>query len=249
SFISNQQSLLPTSNVSFVGSAKNGDTFLSSIYIPSAPLLEPSGSSGVNYSVNYGVYKDVQERDPQRVCDAYHDRLDPLQVFVGIDRLNPDKLIPLAILKGAKGLAILTVAKAGVLLGYKLGIGLVISQRSDGSWSASSAIFSVGLGWGASGTTKFSLLLVLISFVIITMSVSVNLSLKVDNCRHLQTMAGAFMRVSLEGNGVATRMDTNLCFYGDSYLTKSDILLGMVSRPKAAKPLYAALEDLFFNLR
>nr|POF00061.1 sh3 domain-containing protein [Quercus suber] len=145
-----------------------------------------------------------RERDPQRRYTR------PPILRESVARLNPDKLIPLAILKGAKGLAILTVAKAGVLLGYKLGIGLVISQRSDGSWSASSAIFSVGLGWGASG---------------------------------------AFMRVSLEGNGVATRMDTNLCFYGDSYLTKSDILLGMVSRPKAAKPLYAALEDLFFNLR
>ena len=62
SFISNQQSLLPTSNVSFLGSAKNGDTFLnSSVYIPSAPpLLEPSGSNGVNYS----IYKDVLEAEP-----------------------------------------------------------------------------------------------------------------------------------------------------------------------------------------
>ena len=62
SFISNQQLLLPTSNVSFLGSAKNGDTFLnSSVYIPSAPpLLEPSGSSGVNY----GIYKDVLEAEP-----------------------------------------------------------------------------------------------------------------------------------------------------------------------------------------
>ncbi|KAL0012925.1 hypothetical protein SO802_008033 [Lithocarpus litseifolius] len=50
-------------------------------------------------------------------------------------------------------------------------------------------------------------------------------------------MAGAFVGVSLEGNVVATRMDTNLRFYGDPYLTTSDILLGMVSRPKAAEPL------------
>ena len=54
--------------------------------------------------------------------------------------MNPDKSIPLAILKGAKGLASLTVAKAGVLLAYKLGTGLVISRRSDGSWSAPSAM-------------------------------------------------------------------------------------------------------------
>ena len=61
----------------------------------------------------------------------------------------------MAILKGAKGLAILTIAKAGVLLAYKLGTGLVISQRLDGSWSASSAIFSIGLGWGAQVQQNF----------------------------------------------------------------------------------------------
>lgn len=122
--------LLPSSNVSFLGSSKDGNTFLhSSVYIPSAPpLLEPSG-------INYSAYKEVleaeppdwipdsattvcmqctapftaltrgrhhcrfcggifcrtcskgrcllpikfRERNPQRVCDACYDRLDPLQ--------------------------------------------------------------------------------------------------------------------------------------------------------------------------
>lgn len=36
-----------------------------------------------------------------------------------------------------------------MLVSYKLGTGLVVARRSDGSWSAPSAIFSVGLGWGA----------------------------------------------------------------------------------------------------
>lgn len=63
--------------------------------------------------------------------------------------MNPEKSIPAAVLKGARGLAILTVAKAGVLLAYKLGTGLVVARRSDGSWSAPSAILSAGLGWGA----------------------------------------------------------------------------------------------------
>ena len=63
--------------------------------------------------------------------------------------MNPDKSIPQAVLKGARGLAILTVAKAGVVVAYKLGTGLVIARRSDGTWSAPSAICSVGLGWGA----------------------------------------------------------------------------------------------------
>lgn len=60
--------------------------------------------------------------------------------------------MPSALLKGAKGLAILTVAKAGVLLTYKLGTGLVVARRLDGTWSAPSAIASVGMGWGAQVT-------------------------------------------------------------------------------------------------
>lgn len=66
-----------------------------------------------------------------------------------IARLNPERSIPHAVLSGASGLAILTVVKAGALLTYKLGTGLVVARRSDGSWSPPSAIVSVGLGWGA----------------------------------------------------------------------------------------------------
>lgn len=62
-------------------------------------------------------------------------------------------------------------------------------------------------------------------------------------------VSGAFVGVSLEGNIVATRMDTNLQFYGDPYLTTSDILLGTVDRPNAAEPLYAALRDLHYRLQ
>lgn len=63
-------------------------------------------------------------------------------------RLNPERSIPHSILKGARGLAIITIAKVGALLTYKFGTGLVIARRFDGSWSAPSAITSVGLGWG-----------------------------------------------------------------------------------------------------
>ena len=71
-------------------------------------------------------------------------------------RSNPEGSIPLAALKGALGLAILTVAKAGALISYKLGTGLVVARRSDGSWSAPSAICSLGLGWGAQVGRQFA---------------------------------------------------------------------------------------------
>ncbi|KAL0374629.1 UNVERIFIED_CONTAM: SH3 domain-containing protein [Sesamum radiatum] len=365
---------LPSSNVSFLGSAKNGETFLhSSVYIPSAPpLLEPNAS-------NYNAYKEVleaeppewlpdsstkvcmqcnapftaltrgrhhcrfcggifcrvcskgrcllpakfRERNPQRVCDTCYDRLDPLQgvlintisnaaqaakhdvmdwtcsrgwlnlpvglsmeheiyksantlrSYCQVARMNPEKSIPAAVLKGARGLAILTVAKAGALLAYKLGTGLVVARRSDGSWSAPSAILSVGLGWGAQvGGELMDFIIVLHDIKAVKTFCSrmhfslgagcsaaagpigrvVEADLRAGEkgsgmCYTYSCSKGAFVGVSLEGNVVATRMDTNLRFYGDPYLTTADILLGTVDRPKAAEPLYAALRDLYSKWR
>ncbi|KAJ4708713.1 Zinc finger, FYVE-type [Melia azedarach] len=367
----NQQE--PSSNVSFLGSGKNGDTYLhSSVYIPSAPpLLEPDG-------IRYTAYKEVleadppewlsdssttvcmqcsapftaltrgrhhcrfcggifcrtctkgrcllpvkfRERNPQRVCDACYDKLDPLQgvlintisnavqvakhdvvdwtctrgwlnlpvglsmeyeIYKAANTLrsysqvalsNPERSIPLAVLKGAKGLAVLTVAKAGVLLAYKLGTGLVVARRSDGSWSAPSAILSVGLGWGAQiGGELMDFIIVLHdSKAVKTFCSRMHFSLGAGcsaaagpvgrvleadlragdrgsgMCYTYSCSKGAFVGVSLEGNIVATRMDTNLRFYGDPYLTTTDILLGTVDRPKAAEPLYASLDNLYSNL-
>jgi len=70
--------------------------------------------------------------------------------------LRPEKSIPDAILKQAKGLAILTVAKVGLMVSYNVGTGLVIARREDGSWSPPSAVSSFGLGWGAQVSNFFS---------------------------------------------------------------------------------------------
>lgn len=66
-----------------------------------------------------------------------------------VGSLRPEKPIPDAILKQAKGLAILSVVKVGVMVTYNIGTGLVIARREDGSWSPPSAISSFGIGWGA----------------------------------------------------------------------------------------------------
>ena len=68
-------------------------------------------------------------------------------------------------------------------------------------------------------------------------------------CSWWNIVTGAFVGVSLEGNIVATRIDANLRFYGDPYLTTTDILLGTVERPRAAEPLYSSLDELYSNLR
>ena len=55
----NEGQQFSSSNVSFLGAAKNGETFLhASVYIPSAPpLLESNG-------INYSAYKEVLEAEP-----------------------------------------------------------------------------------------------------------------------------------------------------------------------------------------
>ncbi|KAL9277716.1 putative ysc84 actin-binding domain-containing protein [Arabidopsis thaliana] len=180
--------------------------------------------------------------------------------------LDPEKSIPHAVLSRAKGLAIITVAKAGALLSYKLGTGLVISRRPDGSWSAPSAILSVGLD-GIGGE--------LMDFIIVLHDVKavktfcsrmhfslgagcsaaagpIGRVLEADLRAGDKALVSAILtaaakgplwRVSLEGNLVATRRDMNVKFYGDPYLSTSDILLGMVDQPKAAEPLYTASES------
>lgn len=198
-----------------------------------------------------------------------------LRTYSQVARLNPEKSIPAAVLKGAKGLAIITVAKAGVLVSYKIGTGLVVARRTDGSWSAPSALLSVGMGWGAqAGGELMDFIIVLHdSKAVQTFCSRMHFSLgagcsaaagpigrvlEADMragekgsglCYTYSCSKGAFVGVSLEGSIVLTRRETNLRFYGDPYLTTSDILLGNVDRPKAAEPLYGAINDLYSKLQ
>ena len=68
--------------------------------------------------------------------------VDPRQAF------GPDRIIPPEILAKAKGLAVLTVLKAGFLGSGRFGSGVVVARLADGSWSAPSAIVTGGGGFG-----------------------------------------------------------------------------------------------------
>ncbi|RZC85332.1 hypothetical protein C5167_041517 [Papaver somniferum] len=212
----------------------------------------------IGLSMEYEIYKS---------CNT-------LKSYCQAARLKPERSMPPAVLKGAKGLAILTVAKAGMLLTYKIGTGLVVARRVDGSWSAPSAIASVGLGWGVqAGGELTDFIIVLHDHKAVNTFCSrmhfalgagcsaaagpVGRVLEADlragdrgsgMCYTYSCSKGAFLGVSLEGNIITTRMDTNLEFYGDPYLTTTDILHGTVERPRAAEPLYSALDNLFSKL-
>ena len=61
--------------------------------------------------------------------------------------MTPEKLTPDSILKQAKGLAILTVLKVGIMVTYNVCTGLVVARKADESWSLSSATSTFGMGW------------------------------------------------------------------------------------------------------
>ncbi|KAL8140196.1 hypothetical protein V2J09_006217 [Rumex salicifolius] len=187
---------------------------------------------------------------------------------------SPEKAIPEAILKQAKGLAILTVAKVGTVMTYKVGTGLVISRLNDGTWSAPSAISSFGIGWGAQVGVEFTDFIVVLrtSDAVKTFGGNVHFSVGAGvgvaagivgrvaeadiragdgglaACYTYSCSKGAFVGCSLEGSVFTTRTRENSKFYGNSSINASDILLGKLPKPPAASILYEALSNIYERL-
>ena len=59
----------------------------------------------------------------------------------------PEKAIPTAVMRDAKGLAILTVTKGGFIFSGRGGTGIVVARTEKG-WSGPSAIGTGGIGFG-----------------------------------------------------------------------------------------------------
>ncbi|KAJ3302872.1 hypothetical protein HDV03_004502 [Kappamyces sp. JEL0829] len=59
-----------------------------------------------------------------------------------------DKVIPPNVIAQAKGIAIMTVVKAGFIWSGRTGSGLVVARLPSGEWSAPSAIGTAGMGVG-----------------------------------------------------------------------------------------------------
>ncbi|KAF1953714.1 DUF500-domain-containing protein [Byssothecium circinans] len=191
--------------------------------------------------------------------------VDPRQSF------GPDKIIPPQILANAKGLAILTVFKAGFLGTARFGSGIVVARLADGSWSAPSAVGSLGAGFG--GQIGFELT----DFVFIlndanavktfaqagSLTFGGNVSIaagpvgrnaEAAGAASLKSVAGIFSYsktkglfagVSLEGGGMIERRDANEKLYGRRW-TARELLSGHVKPPPAAEPLMRVLNSRVF---
>lgn len=192
--------------------------------------------------------------------------INPRQAF------GPEKVIPPSILANAKGLAIITVLKAGFLGSGRFGSGLVVARLPDGSWSAPSAIATAGAGFG--GQIGFELT----DFVFIlndasavktfaqagSLTLGGNVSLaagpvgrnaEAAGAASLKSVAGIFSYsktkglfagVSLEGSAIIERRDANEKLYGTRY-TAQQLLTGSVSPPPQAGPLMDILNSRVFS--
>ena len=179
-----------------------------------------------------------------------------------------DAVIPSKILRGAKGIAFITIAKAGFVFSGSAGAGIVIAKLPNGSWSGPTSVGVGGMGWGAQIGASLTE-----SVIILNTSAAVkafsgkgqikfggNLSLAagpvgrdaeasvnagdggVAACYSYSHTKGLFAGVSLQGVILFEREKDNKTFYGVKVSSK-DILQGSVTAPHSRDldKLYAAL--------
>ena len=180
-----------------------------------------------------------------------------IQRFQGI----PERSIPAQVLRDARGLAVMTVVKAGFIFSGRGGSGVVVARTGKG-WSGPSAIGTGGAGFGlqiGAQVTEFIFILNTPEAVR-AFSQEGNLQLGAD----LSVAAGPIGRtaeaavtplaavytyslsqglfggISLEGTVIGTRNEANAKYYG-RYVTPEEILSGKVKAPAGARQLQKVL--------
>jgi lipid-binding SYLF domain-containing protein len=181
----------------------------------------------------------------------------------------PEKAIPQAVLRDARGLAIMTVIKAGFGFSGRGGKGVVVARTGTG-WSGPSAIGTGGAGFGlqiGAQVTEFVMILNT-DAAVQAFSRDVNVTLGGDisvaagpigrNAEAAITpiaaiytysrSQGLFAGVSLEGTVIGTRNDANAEYYGRR-VTPEEILSGKVPSPPGAVRLVQVLSRQMFAKR
>jgi len=181
----------------------------------------------------------------------------------------PEKAIPQAVLKDARGLGIMTVIKAGFGFSGRGGKGVVVARTKNG-WSGPSAIGTGGVGFGlqiGAEVTEFVFILNT-DAAVQAFSRDVNVTLGGDISvaagplgRNAEAgitplaaiytysrSQGLFAGVSLEGTVIGTRNDANAEYYGRR-VTPEEILSGKVPPPSGATRLVQVLTRQMFAQR
>lgn len=175
----------------------------------------------------------------------------------------PEDAIPRNVLRNAKGLAIMSVFKAGFIFSGKGGQGVVVARTRDGGWSGPSFVGMGGAGWGLQvGAQRTEFVFVLNTDAAVrAFSKNDNVTLGGDLSatagpvgRNLQAgvtlqaaiytysrSQGLFAGMSLEGAVIATQKTANTRYYGQP-VRALNILSGQVAPPPGAEKLLRALE-------
>lgn len=173
----------------------------------------------------------------------------------------PESAIPPAVLRDAKGLAILTVTKAGFIVSGRGGTGVVVARTETG-WSGPSAIGTGGLGVGFQAGVQVSEYVIILNTqeAVNAFSKGSNVTLGGNLSAAIGPIGrsaeasvlpqaaiytysrsqGIFAGVSLEGTVIATRYEANEEYYGKPVFP-IDILAGNVKPPASSQKLLDVL--------
>lgn len=184
-----------------------------------------------------------------------------------------DEVIPRSVLQQAKGFAIFTVVKAGLLLSARAGSGLAIARLPNGTFSAPSAIGTAGMGIGAQWGAELTEFLIVLNSTSAAesfmrggkLTIGGNLSIAVGPLGrngeawkslhegHIVSMysysrtKGLFSGISLESSVIATRADANAIAYQRD-VTAKELLSGDITPPQWADLLIQTLTQTIGNL-
>ncbi len=192
---------------------------------------------------------------------ALQDEVDQAVTILERFQKIPEKAIPPAIMRAAKGLAILTITKAGFIGSLRGGKGIVVA-RTDKGWSGPSGIGTGGVGAGfQAGVLISEFVIVLNTHEAVNAfsrggNVTLGAALSIAAGPYGRTAEagialqaamytysrsqGFFAGVSLEATGIGTRDEANEEYYGKSVKAK-DILTGKVNPPAGAGKLLQEL--------
>ena len=173
----------------------------------------------------------------------------------------PERGIPRRVLRDARGLAILTVVKAGFGLSGKGGQGVVVARTGNG-WSGPSFIGTGGAGWGPQIGVQITEFVFVLNTnrAVRAFSRDGNITVGADASAAAGPVGreaaaavtptaaiytysrtqGLFAGVSLEGTVIATQKTANHRYYGRG-VSSLDILSGSVPPPPRAAVLTRAL--------
>mmetsp|Transcript_6536 Transcript_6536/g.7469 ORF Transcript_6536/g.7469 Transcript_6536/m.7469 type:complete len:543 (+) Transcript_6536:155-1783(+) len=173
--------------------------------------------------------------------------------------VKEDKHIPLALMQKAKGIAFITVVKAGFIFSGSIGTGIVITRLPNGKWSGPSSIAITGAGWGAQvGVSSTDSVIILNTDAAVkafsgkgqiklggNLSISVgpvgregdvaltkgSMKGNVAACYSYSHSRGLFAGVSFDGAVLYARTKDNKRFYGVEKVHPGEILDGSIQPP------------------